>query len=118
MITPLGVAIRKLRLDKNQTKLKEMANDLEVTSSYLSAVEHGKKAVSDSFIKQIYVYFKSQGMTLKEWKKLAADSQPSYKMDLTTDREIKLAFGRKFDSLSNKQKQAIQKLLEKGGDSE
>jgi len=111
MLTPFGLAIRKMRLDKQQVKLVEMADHLSVSSAYLSALEHGKKHVSDSFIKQVYLYFKDQGFPLEEWKRLAADSQPQLKLNLDSDRQTKLAFGRTFDSLSRTKKEAIRRIL-------
>lgn len=116
MLTPFGLQLRKMRLDKNQTKLLDMANDLAVSSSYLSAVEHGKKSISGAFVKKVHLYFRGQGMTLKDWEKLAANSQPQMKLDLTDSRETKLAFGRKFDGLPNKKKDLIRRLLEEGDD--
>ena len=88
-----------------------MAKDLGVSSSYLSALEHGKKPISESFVKKIYVYFRKQQVTMQEWAKLAADSQPQMKLDLSGDRDTKLAFGRKFDGLSEAKKNAIRKIL-------
>ena len=42
MLTSLGRFLRKLRIDRGEI-LKNMAEKLEVTSSFLSAVENGKK---------------------------------------------------------------------------
>ncbi|MNV19248.1 Helix-turn-helix domain protein [compost metagenome] len=47
-LSPLGVFLRKLRIDRGET-LKNMADKLGCSSSYLSAVEVGKKKVLDSF---------------------------------------------------------------------
>ncbi len=115
MLTPFGLLIRKMRLDKQQTKLLDMAREFNVTSSYLSALEHGLKPISDNFIKKISEYFKEQGVSLEEWKRLAADSQPQMKLDLGIDRDIKLAFGRRFDALPSAQKEEIRRIL--GGES-
>lgn len=41
-LTPFGQLTRKLRVDYNEY-LKDMAARLSVTSTYLSAVEHGKR---------------------------------------------------------------------------
>ena len=42
MITPFGKSLRNIRMDRGML-LKDMAQDLDVTSSYLSAVEVGKQ---------------------------------------------------------------------------
>ena len=48
MITPFGKALRNLRMDRG-TLLKDMAQQLEVTSSYLSAVESGKRNIPENW---------------------------------------------------------------------
>ena len=52
MLTNFGKALRKLRIDNNEL-LKDMALKLEVTVSYLSAVENGKRDVDRYIKKQI-----------------------------------------------------------------
>ena len=42
MLTALGKFLRKLRIDNGEI-LKDMADKLGVTASFLSAVENGKK---------------------------------------------------------------------------
>lgn len=44
MITKLGVFLRKIRIDNNEN-MKDMASILGVSSSFLSAVENGKKTM-------------------------------------------------------------------------
>ena len=48
MITPFGKSLRNIRMDRGML-LKDMAQDLDVTSSYLSAVEVGKRNVSENW---------------------------------------------------------------------
>jgi len=48
-MTDFGKAIRILRIENNR-KLKQDAEDFGVTASYISAIEHGKKQVSDSYL--------------------------------------------------------------------
>jgi len=42
MITEFGRILRNIRMDCNEL-LKDMADKLNITSSYLSAIEHGKE---------------------------------------------------------------------------
>ena len=46
MLTKFGKKLRALRLENDQ-RLKDMADKLEVTAAYLSAVENGKRSVPD-----------------------------------------------------------------------
>ncbi len=52
MITEAGVFLRKLRLERGE-KLFDMAKRLEVSSSFLSAVENGRKKFPYKWIKRL-----------------------------------------------------------------
>ncbi len=47
MLTQFGIFLRKLRLDSNEI-MKEMATKLDVSPSFLSTVENGKKTIPKS----------------------------------------------------------------------
>lgn len=49
MLTPFGKTIRKARIDYGFT-LKEVADKAGVSSAYLSAVETGKKPLTNDFV--------------------------------------------------------------------
>lgn len=51
-VNKFGTFCRKLRIDNNQI-LKEMAEALGVSSSYLSAVENGKRNIPDDWYEKI-----------------------------------------------------------------
>ena len=51
-VTELGIALRKIRLDKHEL-LREMAAKLNVSSAFLSAVETGKKRPPANFVNKI-----------------------------------------------------------------
>jgi len=57
MLTPFGKALRKLRLDLD-ISLKDMAEKLNVSSSFLSAVETGKKKIPQNFLEKIITNYK------------------------------------------------------------
>lgn len=52
MITPLGKELRRLRLDRDWL-LKGMADGIGVSSSFLSAIETGRKPIPDDFLERI-----------------------------------------------------------------
>ena len=52
MLTQFGKELRHIRLDRDE-KLKDMAEKLGVTVSYLSAVENGKRNIPDNWIEMI-----------------------------------------------------------------
>ena len=52
MITEFGKELRKMRIDAGEV-LKDMATKLGITSSYLSAIEVGKRTVSERILTNI-----------------------------------------------------------------
>lgn len=52
MLTPFGVTLRKLRLDK-QMRLLDLAEKLGRTSSYVSAIETGKKPIPRGYVAEV-----------------------------------------------------------------
>lgn len=55
MFTEFGKLLRKARIDRGLL-LKGMAEGLGVSSAYLSAVETGKKPVSDDLVRKVATY--------------------------------------------------------------
>lgn len=57
ILTNLGKQTRKLRID-NEELLMDMANKLEISASYLSSIETGKRKVPKEFIQKIESIYK------------------------------------------------------------
>jgi transcriptional regulator with XRE-family HTH domain len=56
-VTPFGARLRALRADRGLT-LKDLAEGLQVSAAYLSALEHGKRgAPSAGLVHQVNEYF-------------------------------------------------------------
>ena len=80
-MTPFGAKIRQLRADRGVT-LKQMATALQVSSAYLSALEHGKKGrPTVGLIHQICQYFGLIWDDAEDLKKLAKHSNPRVVID-------------------------------------
>jgi transcriptional regulator with XRE-family HTH domain len=100
MITPFGIVTRKLRLDKG-LRLMDMAAKLGVSSSFVSAVETGKKPIPPAYVASI---IRTLGLTKAESLDLqkAADRSKTF-VDVDglkgTQRELVAAFARKLDDL-------------------
>jgi len=65
-LTEFGKEIRKARIDVNQT-LTSMANYLDISPSFLCALEMGRKKIPNDFVKKVEQYF-SQFDSLKPMK--------------------------------------------------
>lgn len=55
-LTPFGLAVREIRLRLGLT-LKDMADSLETSSAYVSAIEFGEKALTVKHLDQTVEYF-------------------------------------------------------------
>jgi len=75
-MTPLGARMRQLRDDRGVT-LKQMASALNVSSAYLSALEHGKRGKPTWILLQrIIHYFNVIWDEAEELQRLAELSDP------------------------------------------
>lgn len=80
-MTPLGAKLRSLRQQRGVT-LKEMAGALNVSSAYLSALEHGKRGVPTWYLLQrIISYFNVIWDEAEELKRLSELSDPRVVID-------------------------------------
>ena len=80
-MTPFGVKVRALRKVQN-VSLKKMAEDLQISSAYLSALEHGHRGQpSWSLVEQICSYFTIIWDEAEELHGLAALSHPKVTLD-------------------------------------
>lgn len=114
MLTSLGKFYRKLRID-NDELLKHMAERLGVSSSYLSAVESGKRDMPDSWEAQIIdLYDLSEEMIL-EFQYAIRTSKRKTTIDMTnfvnSDKLLVESFARKFSALDDATKKKLERLL-------
>lgn len=117
MLTSIGKFLRKLRIDQGEI-LKDMAEKLEVTVSFLSAVENGKKRMPGAWNKKIcelYQLDKNQRDTFTE---AIADTEESIEINFrnvtTEHRELAVSFARKFSDIDDSQIEEIKKILQGG----
>jgi len=80
-MTPFGEKVRALRKDK-QVSLKKMAEDLGVSSAYISALEHGHRGRPGSgLVQQICGYFDLMWDDAEALERLAQVSHPRVVID-------------------------------------
>jgi len=116
MLTEFGQFLRKLRIDCNEF-LKDMADKLGVTSSYLSAVETGKRNVPDDWVDKIGQLYELDMMEQDALRVAATNSARSITMDLSSTqpkrKETALLFARQFDEVDDSVLMDIRNLLNK-----
>ncbi|KRA47865.1 helix-turn-helix domain-containing protein [Devosia sp. Root635] len=80
-MTPLGAKIRELR-EARGISLKEMAAALNVSSAYLSALEHGKRGRPTGFLlHRMIAFFNVIWDEAEELQRLAEMSDPKVTID-------------------------------------
>ena len=80
-MTPFGAHVRKLRNIK-EIPLKKMAEDLHISSAYLSALEHGNRGrPGPGLVMQVANYFELIWDDVDNLKSLANLSHPKVRVD-------------------------------------
>ena len=115
-ITKFGEYTRDLRIDRGEN-LKEMAENLGVSSAFLSAVENGKKQVPKTWYEKISSLYE---LALKEKEKLKNAIEESKNMLVLNlenvtqaNKEFALVFARSFEELTDEERKKIQGILTK-----
>ncbi|HDR6289153.1 TPA: helix-turn-helix transcriptional regulator [Bacillus cereus] len=114
VLTPFGKFCRKLRIDRNELSA-DMARKLDITASYLSAIENRKQNIPNNLLNKITeVYSLDEGEHNK--LKLAIDeSIIDLKINLgilnESDRYIVINLIRKIRNMENKKKEEIRNII-------
>lgn len=80
-LTPLGVKLRDLRAQRGMTQA-QMARGLDVSSAYLSALEHGQRGLPNwGFVQRLVGFFNLIWDEADELESLALLSDPKVSID-------------------------------------
>jgi transcriptional regulator with XRE-family HTH domain len=118
MLTDFGRFLRKIRIDCGEI-IKDMAEKLDVTASFLSAVETGKKNIPDHWTGAIVKLYNLDENAKKQLEVAAENSVRSVKLNLENlqsgRRETAILFAREFNSIDDDTITRIRTLLKKDG---
>ena len=118
MFSEFGKYLRTLRIN-NGEMLKDMANKLEVSSAFLSAIENGKKSIPNDWYDKIVNIYNLADNESKKLKQAIDNSVISTKLNFSNNSPknigIALQFARRFNekSISDETFDSIMKLLKK-----
>lgn len=112
MLTPFGVALRKLRLDK-QMRLLDLANLLGRSSSYVSAVETGKKPIPQGYVAKIAEVMNLTLDELSELQKAADRTKRELSMGELSGsrRELVAEFARRVQTMDDIDLEELKKTI-------
>ena len=115
MLTVFGKHLRKIRIDNDEI-LNDMAKKLRVTAAYLSAVENGKREIPEGWIEEVKKSYGLDGEQYEELQEAAIKSKKNIKIRLDNetdrDRDLLIAFARRFRELDDGEVQTIQDILD------
>jgi len=114
MLTSIGRFLRKLRIDRGEI-LKDMADKLCVTVSFLSAIENGKKKMPSAWNTRICELYELDSQQKEAFTTAIAETESSITMDFDCatlqHKELAISFARKFSEIDTDQLEAIKKIL-------
>ena len=111
-MTPFGIAMRKIRLEKG-LRIMDIAAKLGLTSSFISAVVSGKKPIPGSYVASVVRVLCLTQPAALNFKESADRSKTYIDVDALegSQRELVAAFARKLDDLPPEFLEQIKKMV-------
>ncbi|MBO5478258.1 MAG: helix-turn-helix domain-containing protein [Clostridia bacterium] len=105
MVNEFGKLLRKIRIDNGEI-LKDMADKLEMTSSYLSAIECGKRNIPNNLIPRLEKIYNLDNRMVLELQEAKQKSISKIEINALSEmsnqkRDLALEFARKFDNIDD-----------------
>ena len=119
MLTPFGIAIRKLRLDKGM-RLLDVARLSKRSPAFISAVETGRKPIPDSYVVMMARAMDLSATEIKELRRAADRTRKEVVVERLPEdqRELVAAFARRIDELPSNMMADLKKIVLKSSDCE
>lgn len=110
MATELGKELRKMRIERDQN-INDMAKNLNISISYLSSIENGKKKIPDGMIERVIKEYKLTDEKIETLRLAAINSSKEFEIDLSEtsndQRRLVYILSRKLKKMSNKKCEEI-----------
>ena len=120
MVTEYGKILRKIRIDSGEV-LGDMAENLEISSSYLSSIETGSRNVPQNFTDLISERYGLQKSIIKELRKAEISNLKEVKLPFNDKisnmrKETAVIFARTFNNIDDDDMEKIRAILVKRKD--
>ncbi len=114
MLTEIGKELRKIRIDRNE-RLLDMAKGLEKSTSFVSAVETGKKSPPSGFEDAVIKLYSLAADAAERLRTAANRSRKAFSIEPRTGvgRDTAALFARRVNSLSQEDFDEIRMILMK-----
>lgn len=101
MLTPFGKELRRLRIDRSML-MKQMAEGLNVSPSFISAIEAGRKSIPSGFVDRVAAFLDLTSRDSERLENIARNSATEFKFTLpkdasAEDREAAALLARTFE---------------------
>jgi len=118
-LTPFGIAVRKLRLDKH-LRLLDVAKLLDCSAAFVSAIETGRKPIPDGFVLNVARAMKLSTEELATLRKAADRTRKHVSIEKLPEnqREIVAAFARRLDKVPPDMMAELKKIVLKSSGNE
>lgn len=117
MYTEVGKFLRHLRIDCNET-LKDMAERLEVSSSFISAIENGKKSISNGLYDKLIKEYSLTAEQIVKFRDAVDLSSSTITINLENSspekQRLGVLFARTFEDIDNDTIIKIRNIIQKG----
>lgn len=114
MLTDFGRFLRKIRIDCGEI-LKDMAEKLNVSAAYLSAVEMGKRNIPEQWVNRISELYNLSEEEKNNLNDAADNSAKSITLSFDnisdSHKETAILFAREFENVDTETLDKIKKLL-------
>lgn len=115
-LSPFGKEVRKLRIEHGML-MKDMAEKLALSPSWLSAMETGRKSVPEDTVDSIAILFQLDTDATARLRMAASESKERYTIRPGDDplrRDVAAALARRFDSFGERELRELQELVRRG----
>ena len=112
MLTPFGIAVRKLRLDKGM-RLLDLAQSMERSAAFISAIETGRKPIPDGYVVRVARAMDLTPPEIRILRRAADQARKEVRVDKmpAEQRELVAAFARRLDDIPADIMRALKKVV-------
>jgi len=112
MLTPFGIAARKLRLDKGM-RLLDLARRMGCSAAFISAIETGRKPIPDGYVARVGRAMELSQAELRDLQSAADKTRTDIRLDKmpAEQRELVAAFARRLDDIPADMMKALKKVV-------
>lgn len=113
MIMRVAKFLRHIRVENNE-RLIDMAEKLNISTSYLSAIENEKRTAPLNFARKIGEVYELEESEVNELNSLIDETIKVISMKIDKydkDSDLIISFARKFETLTETEKDKLRKML-------